>query len=225
MPNTPYNSVGNFRGRKPYIIGITGGTASGKTFVIEALKDYFDGKILVISQDQYYKGETVKVRDRWERANLDRPEAFDNKLLEKHLKDLIAGKTVLAPVYDFAKHKQTKARIPLEPKPIIILEGILIFNDPVIRNLIDWKVYLEAAPDIRLARRLLRDIEERGVTIENLRSSIEWYVQSVKPMHDKYIHPMKQYADSRLNTDKGSLEAANAIKEKIKAVLKNTRVN
>lgn len=206
--------------KKPYIIGITGGTAAGKTFVIEALKDYFDGKILVISQDQYYKGESVKRLDRWERANLDQPGAFDNVLLCRQLEDLIAGKTVLAPVYDFARHKQTKAKVPLEPKPIIILEGILIFNDPKIRKLIDWKIYLEAAPDIRLARRLLRDIEERGVTIENLRSSIEWYVQKVKPMHDKYIHPMKQYADVRLDTDRGSLEAANTIKEKIKEVLK-----
>lgn len=205
---------------KPYIIGITGGTASGKTFVIEALKDYFDGKILVVSQDQYYKGETVKRLDRWERANLDKPNAFDNELLVSHLKDLIAGKTVLAPVYNFSRHKQTKAKVPLEPKPIIILEGILIFNDSKIRDLIDLKVYLEAAPDIRLARRLLRDIEERGVTIENLRSSIEWYVQIVKPMHDKYIHPMKVYANLKLDTNKGSLDAANTVKEKIKEILK-----
>lgn len=205
---------------KPYIIGITGGTASGKTFVIEALKDYFDGKILIISQDQYYKGESVKRLDRWERANLDEPKAFDNKLLSEHLKSLLKGETVLAPVYDFARHKQTKAKVPMEPKPIIILEGILIFNNPEIRNLIDLKIYLEADPDVRLARRLLRDIEERGVTIENLRSSIEWYVQKVKPMHDKFIHPMKQYANLRLDTNKGSLEAANTIQEKVKEILK-----
>ena len=145
---------------------------------------------------------------------------FDNALLETHLHDLIAGKSVLAPVYNYQVHQQAKAKVPLEPKPIIILEGILIFNDERLRRLMDWKVYLEAAPDIRLARRLLRDIEERGVTIENLRSTIEWYIQNVKPMHDKYIHPMKQYADIRLNTDKGSLEAANAVKEKVKEVLK-----
>ena len=143
--------------QKPFIIGIIGGTASGKTFVIEALKDYFDGKILVISQDQYFKGERVRRLDRWERANLDQPKAFDNELLEKHLQKLIAGKTVLAPVYNYQLQKQTKGQIPFEPKPVIVLEGILIFNDPKIRNLIDWKVYLEAAPDIRLARRLLRD--------------------------------------------------------------------
>lgn len=205
--------------KSSYVIGITGGTASGKTFVIEALKDYFDGKILVISQDQYYKGDRVKHLDRWERANLDEPKAFDNDLLEKHLIALLDGRTVLSPVYDFSEQKQTKAQVPLEPKPIIILEGILIFNDLKIRNLIDWKVYLEADPDIRLARRLIRDIEERGVTIENLRSTIEWYMQNVKPMHDKYIHPMKKYADARLDTNKGSLKAANTIKEKIKKVL------
>lgn len=206
--------------KRSYIIGITGGTASGKTFVIEALKDYFNGKILIISQDQYYKGERVKHYDRWERANLDQPSAFDNELLEKHLHDLISGKTVLAPVYNYQLHKQTKSKVPMEPKPVIIVEGIMIFNNEKLRNLMDLTVYLEAAPDIRLARRLLRDIEERGVTIENLRGTIEWYVQNVKPMHDKYIHPMKKYANLRLNTDKGSLEAANVIKEKIKEVLK-----
>src|SRR3972149_1393158 len=206
---------------KPFIIGITGGTAGGKTFVIEALKDYFDGKILVVSQAQYYKGERVKRLDRWERANLDEPKAFDNALLEKHLKDLIAGKNVLAPVYDFATQTQTKAKVPLEPKQIIILEGILIFNDPRIRNFIDWKVYLEAEPGVWLASRFLRDIEERGVTIQNIRSQIEWYIEKVKPMHDKYIHPMKKYADVRLDTNKGSLEAADTIKEKIKEVLKS----
>ncbi len=207
--------------KKPYIIGITGGTASGKTFVIEALKDFFNGKILVISQDQYYKTEKVKRLDRWQRANMDRPNAFDNELLEKHLTALINYQNVLAPVYDFGREKQTLAKVPLEPKPIIILEGILIFNDEKIRNLIDLKIYLEAAPDVRLARRLLRDIEERGVTIENLRSSIEWYIQMVKPMHDKYIHPIKKYADQILDTDKGALSAANIVIEKVKEVLKN----
>src|SRR3989344_384320 len=104
---------------KPFIIGITGGTAGGKTFVIEALKGYFDGKILVVSEDQYYKGARVKRMDRWERANLDEPKAFDNDLLEKHIKALISGKTVMAPVYDFQTQQQTKAQVPLEPKPII----------------------------------------------------------------------------------------------------------
>lgn len=207
--------------KKTYIIGITGGTASGKTFIIEALKDYYNGRILVISQDQYYKSEKVKHLDRWQRANMDELSAFNNKLLEKQLNELVNFKSVLAPVYNFAQHKQAVAKVPLEPKPVIILEGILIFNDPIIRNLIDWKIYVEAAPDIRLARRLLRDIEERGVTIENLRSSIEWYIQMVKPMHDKYIHPMKKYADEILNTDKGSLPAANIVIARVTDILKS----
>jgi len=196
---------------KPFIIGITGGTASGKTFVIEALKDRFNGRILIISQDQYYKGERVLFQNRWERANLDSPEAFDNKLLVSHLKNLIKGKAVLTPVYDYKTHLQLKNKIPLEPRPIIILEGILIFNIPEIRKLLDYKIYLQADPDIRLARRLLRDIEERGVTISNLRGTIEWYMNNVKPMHDKFIHPMKQYADLILDTNKGSLKAAEEI--------------
>jgi len=213
---------------KPFIIGITGGTASGKTFVIEALKDKFNGRILVISQDQYYRGERVFYFNRWERANLDSPEAFDNELLVSHLKSLLAGKTVLAPVYDYKTHLRLKSKIPLEPRAVIVLEGILIFNIPKLRELIDFKIYLQADPDIRLARRLLRDIEERGVTISNIRGTIEWYMNNVKPMHDKFIHPMKRYADLILNTNKGSLEAAerisNLVSEKLQnAHLKNTR--
>jgi uridine kinase len=205
--------------KRPYIIGITGGTASGKTFVIEALKDRFAGQVQVISQDQYYKGERVKVMDRWERANLDEPSAFDNQLLVKQLKTIIRGETVMAPVYDYRIQHQLQTKIPLECKPVIILEGILIFNEPEIRKLIDYKVFLYADSDMRLARRLLRDIEERGVTIKNIKDRIEWYMTSVKPMYDRYIGPMIKFADVVLDTNHGSLHAAEKIKEKIKKVL------
>lgn len=206
--------------KKPFVIGITGGTGAGKTFVIEALKDRFNGQILVISQDQYYKGQRVRLLNRWERANLDEPTAFDNKLLISHLNQLIEGKTVLTPVYDYTTHLQLKTKVPLEPRAVIILEGILIFNDPRIRNLIDHKIYLQADPDIRLARRLLRDIEERGVTIGNIKGTIEWYMHNVKPMHERFIRPTKKYSDQILDTNKGGLEAATVIIEIVKKELR-----
>jgi uridine kinase len=208
---------------RPYIIGITGGTASGKTFVIEALKDRFNGKILVISQDQYYKSERGLFMNRWERANFDSPEAFDNHLLVEHLQKLIEGETVLAPVYDYKTHHRLKTKIPLEPRPVIIVEGIMIFNIPQLREMFDYKIYLQADPDIRLARRLLRDIEERGVSIANLRGTIEWYMNNVKPMHEKYIRPMKKYADLILNTNHGGLGAAEKVAQIIEDKLKSAK--
>jgi len=197
--------------QKPFLIGITGGTASGKTFVIEALKDKFNGQILVISQDQYYKDHDASIKNRWERANMDEPSAYNNNLLHEHLKKLIVGQSVFAPTYDFKTQHQTKIKIELETKAIIILEGILSLYDPKIRKLMDKKIYLSADSDIRLARRLLRDISERGVTITNLRENIEWYMNYVKPMHEKYIQPTKKYADSIISTNQGSLDAAASI--------------
>jgi uridine kinase len=197
--------------QKPFLIGITGGTASGKTFVIEALKDKFNGQILVISQDQYYKDHEANTKNRWERANMDEPAAYNNSLLYEHLKKLIIGHTVSAPTYDFKTQHQTKVKIELETKAVIVLEGILSLYDPKIRKLMDKKIYLSADSDIRLARRLLRDISERGVTITNLRENIEWYMNYVKPMHEKYIQPTKKSADLIISTNQGSLDAATTI--------------
>jgi uridine kinase len=210
---------------KPYFIGITGGTASGKTFVIEALKDYFSGHILIVSQDQYYRDSDVKSLDRWERLNLDEPDAFKNELLVEHLRLLKDGKSVEAPVYNYTTHHQEEAKIELEPKPIIIVEGILIFNIPAIRKLCNWRVYLDASPDIRLARRLIRDVEERGIDTAKIQADIKRYMNVVKPMHDKYIEPTKKYAQTVYNTDQGSIDAAKDIIERVRKILKKYRIN
>lgn len=212
--------------KKPYIIGITGGTASGKTFVVEAIKDRYTGNVLVISQDQYYKDSNdVSNKTRWERANMDEPEAFDEKLLLRHLEKLTRGEKIVAPTYDFKTQKQTQHNIEIEPKAVIVLEGILSLYDPKIRKLIDKKIYFSADSDIRLARRLLRDISERGVSITNLRDNIEWYMNMVKPMHEKYIHPTKKYADLVISTNHGSLDAAEKVSEIIEVELKKRLEN
>lgn len=203
---------------KPFIVGITGGTASGKTFVIQALKDYFESNILVISQDQYYKSSDAITTERWERINLDEPKAFDNHVLVEHLKKLVKGEEVLAPVYNYSTHKQEEAKISLEPKPVIILEGILIFAQKEIRDLLNWRIFLEASPDIRLARRLLRDIDERGINTSKLHADIERYINVVKPMYEKHVSPAKKYANTVYNTDQGSLNAAEDIIKRLKKV-------
>lgn len=206
--------------KKPFVVGITGGTASGKTFVIEALKNYFESNILVISHDQYYKSSTDAMVERWERINLDEPNAFDNELLVNNLTKLLNGENVLTPVYNFAEHKQEKAMLELSPKPIIVLEGILIFQIPEIRKMLNMKIFLEASPDIRLARRLLRDIDERGINTKRLHDDIERYINIVKPMYDKYVHPSIRYANFVFNTDRGSLYAAEDITKKLKGIYK-----
>jgi len=210
---------------KPFIVGITGGTASGKTFVIQALKDYFESHILVVSQDQYYKTSDAALLERWERVNLDEPKAFDNRLLVEHLKELQSGHEVKAPVYNYATHSQELAKITLEPKPVIVLEGILIFHEKELRKMMDWKVFLEASPDIRLARRLLRDIDERGIEKTKLHADIERYVNIVKPMYDQYIQPYRKHADIVYNTDRGSLYAAQNVIDRLKKVYKKHKVD
>lgn len=212
--------MSNKKFKKPYLIGITGGTASGKTFVIEALKERFYGKIAFISQDQYYKSTVVERLSRWERANFDKPSAFNNNLLILHLKKLFKGKSIKAPVYDYAKHITLKTFQPISPKKVIILEGIMIFQNKNLRKMMDLKIFLEADPDIRLGRRLLRDIEERGISVSHLKEAIEWYMNVVKPMYDKYISPVKKYADFIFNTNKGSIKAAEEIGEIIEKKLR-----
>lgn len=200
---------------KPYIIGITGPTASGKTFVVEQLKKHFGPKIVVLSQDNYYKDFKELVKERWERADYDRPESFLNNALIVDLKNLKAGEKVSVPIYDFTSHSRLKKELEISPAEIIILEGIFIFNIEDVRSLIDLKVFLESDADVRLARRLLRDILERGQKIETIEKSIKWYLEMVKPQQEKYILPMKKYADLAINTNEGGIVAVDILKEKI----------
>ncbi len=205
--------------KKPYIIGVTGPTASGKTYVVKSLRKEFKDKLLFIPQDDYYKDAGKVDIERWFRANLDTSKAFDNGLLIKDLKKLISGKAIIIPQYDFNTRRRLAKKVKLSPKPVVILEGILIFNVPELRKLMDFKVFLDAAADIRLARRLLRDITEKRVDPERLKGSISWYLSTVKPMQEKYIIPMKKYADLVLNTNEGGKKAAGILREHIMGIL------
>ena len=207
--------------KKPFIIGITGGSASGKTRTINQLEKVFGSKIVVISQDNYYKNLKELGRERWDRADYDKPEAFNNQELVVDLKNLIKGKAVSLPIYDFKTHSRKKEEIKVASAQIIIVEGIFIFNVPEIRELFDFKVFLHADGDVRLSRRLLRDINQRGLDPKTIAQSIQWYLEVVKPKQERYIIPMEKYADKVINTNAGSNGAIEFLGKKIKGILKD----
>jgi len=206
--------------KNPFVIGVTGGSAAGKTFVINELKKAFGDQICVISQDNYYKDLKRIGRERWDRAIYDEPDAFDNKELARDIKNLINGKPTQIPVYDFKTHSRLKEEIKFEPAMVIILEGIFTFNVKELRDLMDYKVFLHSDGDVRLSRRLLRDIKERGQSVDTIAEAIEWYLNVVKPRQEHYIVPMQKYADLVLNTNAGSREAAKVLEEKIRGYLR-----
>jgi len=176
------------------IIGIAGGTGSGKTTVARSVMDRLgSSKVTFISQDNYYKDHEHLSLDERSAINYDHPLAFDNRLLVEHLELLRAGQAAYAPVYDFTIHaRSTSAQVELAPNKIVILEGLHVLSDEHLRQLLDIKVFVDTDPDVRLLRRVLRDIEERGRSIQSIRDQ---YLNTVKPMHEAFIEPSKKYAD------------------------------
>jgi uridine kinase len=179
--------------RKPVVIGVAGGSGSGKTSVTKAIYDRFKGhSILMIEQDYYYKDQTHLPFEERLKTNYDHPLAFDNDLLIEHIENLLRYEPIRKPVYDYAMHTRSEEVIEVEPKDVIILEGILILEDERLRNLMDMKLYVDTDADLRIIRRLFRDIKERGRTMDSV---IEQYVNVVRPMHNQFIEPTKRYAD------------------------------
>ncbi|MBO9130446.1 uridine kinase [Bacillus sp. 165] len=179
--------------KKPVVIGIAGGSGSGKTSVTKAIFDHFRGhSILMLEQDYYYKDQSdLPMKERL-KTNYDHPLAFDNDLLIEHIKKLQNYEAIEKPVYDYKQHTRSKETIHVEPKDVIILEGILVLEDEGLRDLMDMKLFVDTDADIRILRRMQRDIEERGRTMESV---ITQYVRVVRPMHNQFIEPSKKYAD------------------------------
>ncbi|MFV8826816.1 uridine kinase [Alkalihalobacterium sp. APHAB7] len=179
--------------QKPIIIGVAGGTGSGKTTVAKEIFHQFNQKsIVLIEQDAYYKDQSHLSFEERLGTNYDHPLAFDNDLLMQHLQTLLNGESIEVPVYDYAQHTRSNTSIPVLPKDVIILEGILILEDKRLRDLMDIKVFVDTDADIRILRRLSRDIQERGRTLESV---VEQYTTVVRPMHLQFIEPTKRYAD------------------------------
>jgi uridine kinase len=175
------------------IIGICGGTGSGKTTVAESiLRTVNADDVVFIQQDSYYRNLKDMPHDQQKLINFDHPDAIDNDLLIKHLKRLRAGEPVELPLYDFKTHSRRAETQTVEPRPIVIVEGILIFADPRLLEQMDIKVFVDTPDDLRFIRRLQRDIAERGRTAESV---IEQYLETVRPMHLQFVEPSKRYAD------------------------------
>jgi uridine kinase len=179
--------------RKPVVIGVTGGSGSGKTSVTNAIYESLkDHSILVLEQDYYYKDQSDLPFEVRLTTNYDHPLAFDNNLLIEHIKKLLRYESIAKPVYDYSIHTRSKRIIPVEPKDVIILEGILVLEDERLRNLMDIKLFVDTDADLRIIRRLKRDMRERQRTLESV---IAQYVNVVRPMHNQFIEPTKRYAD------------------------------
>jgi uridine kinase len=178
---------------KPVVIGVAGGSGSGKTSVTKAIFDHFKGhSILMIEQDYYYKDQSLLPFEERLKTNYDHPLAFDTELLISHIQKLINYEAIEKPVYNYAMHTRSDETILVEPKDVIIVEGILILEDESLRDLMDMKLFVDTDADLRIIRRLMRDIKERGRTIDSV---IEQYVNVVRPMHNQFIEPTKRYAD------------------------------
>jgi uridine kinase len=179
--------------KRPILIGITGGTGSGKsTIAREIYKKFGEQCIAMIEQDSYYKDQSHLSFDERIKTNYDHPDAFDTSLIVEHLNLLLSEKPIEKPIYDFEIHNRKAETIRLEPRDIVIVEGILILQEPEIRNLLDIKIYVDTDADVRIIRRLIRDINERGRTIDSV---INQYLNVVRPMHLQFTEPTKRYAD------------------------------
>ena len=174
------------------VIGVAGGTGSGKTTLVKALINRFGDNISVLSHDNYYKRHDEMSYEERTHLNYDCPDAFETEMMIEHLRLLKQGRSIHCPVYDFKVHNRSGETIEIEPRPVILVEGILIFADPALSDLMDIRVFVDADADVRLARRVLRDTEKRGRTV---RSVVEQWQNTVKPMHEKYVEPSKKNAD------------------------------
>ena len=176
---------------KTMIIGIAGGTGSGKTTLTEHLAAHFGANISVVHHDNYYKRQNVPFAERC-KQNYDHPDAFDTDLMVQQLRELKDGHAIRCPVYSYSDHNRTDETVLIQPAPVIIVEGILIFQDPRLRELMDIRIFVETDADVRILRRSLRDVEERG---RSMQSVVQQYLTTVKPMHEQFVEPTRKYAD------------------------------
>lgn len=204
--------------KKPILIGITGGSGSGKSTIAQEIFETFGGShIAMMQQDAYYKDQSHLTMDERTKTNYDHPHAFDNTLLVEHLKELINWQTIERPIYDFTVHNRSEKTIRVEPKDIIIVEGILILEDERIRDLLDIKVFVDTDADVRIIRRLLRDIEERGRTVQSV---VDQYLTVVRPMHFQFTEPSKRFADIIIPEGGHNKVAIDILVSKMKDILK-----
>lgn len=202
-----------------FIVGITGSTGSGKTTFAKSLQKELKDQAVLLSSDMYYKDQSSLPFKQRFTQNMDQPEAFDNQLLISHIKKLSSGENIEAPIYDFTDHTRKKETRSLKAKPIVIVEGLLIFASPQLRSLFDLKVFLEADADLRVCRRVLRDVADRRDG--SLESAIKQYLFSARPMDKIYVSPQKKYADVVVDWNEEDLKKVRRLARRILKSSKN----
>ncbi|GAB0168653.1 uridine kinase [Lysinibacillus sp. CTST325] len=208
--------------KRPVVIGIAGGSCSGKTSVTRAIYDVFrDHSVVVIEQDFYYKDQSHLTFEERLGTNYDHPLAFDNDLLIEHIKKLLVRQPIEKPVYDYVQHTRAQEVIHVEPVDVIILEGILVLEDADLRDLMDIKLFVDTDSDLRIIRRIMRDIKERGRTTDSV---IDQYLSAVRPMHNLFIEPTKRYADIIIPEGGDNEVAIDLMVTKIKTILETDNV-
>ncbi|MBO0444519.1 uridine kinase [Vagococcus fluvialis] len=207
------------KNERPIVIGVTGGSGSGKTSVSRAILNALPNhSILLFEQDSYYKDQSHLSFEERLNTNYDHPLAFDTDLLIEHLKELMNYQTIKKPVYNYEAHTRSKEVVIQEPKEVIIVEGILILEDERLRDLMDIKVYVDTEDDIRIIRRIKRDIEDRGRSLDSV---IDQYLSVVKPMHSQFIEPTKKYADIIVPEGGKNQVAIDLLTTKVRSILEN----
>lgn len=204
------------------LIGIAGGSGSGKTLVARTIvRDLGSDRVVIIDQDSYYKDlEDIPFRDR-EARNFDHPDAFDNELLKRHVRELLAGRSIEQPIYDYTEHRRLRETRRIGEHLVVVLEGILIFVDPELRSLMDIKLFIDADPDVRFIRRLRRDLVERGRSVDSI---VRQYEESVRPMHLQFVDPSKRHADVIIPEGGHNAVAIDLVKTKIRELLRERGV-
>jgi uridine kinase len=197
------------------VIGVAGGTGSGKSTFTNRIKQEFGEQIAVVYHDNYYKSRDGIPFEEREKINYDHPEALETDLLVEHIKMLKAGQSIDCPVYDYSQHIRSKETVRIEPRKVILIEGILVLQDPELRGLLDIKIYVEADADERIMRRAIRDMKERGRDLEGI---FEQYVTTVKLMHYLYVEPTKAIADIVINSGMNDV-AFDMVKTKIETLV------
>jgi uridine kinase len=204
---------------KPITLGVCGGTGSGKTTVARRILERVGADLVAhLPHDAYYKEAGHLPPEERATLNFDHPDALDNDLLIEHLKELQAGRAVEIPVYDFMTHNRRAETLRVEPQPVILVEGILIFADKRVRDLMDVKIYVDTDADLRLLRRLQRDIEERGRSISSV---IHQYLSTVRPMHLEFVEPSKRYADVIIPEGGFNEVAIDMVASRLRALIAN----
>ena len=200
----------------PIIIGIAGGTGSGKSTLADNIRKEFANNITMLSHDYYYKCNSHLSFDERKKLNYDHPDAFDTDLLIEHLNKLKKGEVIYRPNYSFVTHLREEQTVEVVPKKVILLDGILIFENKELRDMMDIKIFVDTDADIRFIRRLVRDVSDRGRTLESV---IEQYTTTVKPMHEQFVEPSKKYADIIVPEGGYNHVALNMIIEKIRSII------